>query len=86
MLFGTAEDANGGNNMHLDSAVGTHLWKYARVEVAVIDFGALNRARRTWGQPAEASGVAVSGADWTDVVGVPTMDLIIDAWGCIRRK
>ena len=33
-LFGTPEDAYGSGNMHLDSAVGTHLWKYARIEGA----------------------------------------------------
>ena len=33
VLFGTAEDAYG-SNMHLDSAVGTHLWKYARMQAA----------------------------------------------------
>ena len=62
MLFVSAEDAYGSNNMHLDSAVGAHLWKYARVEVVNNWFCSVNRARRTRGQPAEASGVGVSGA------------------------
>ena len=60
-LFGTAEDAYG-SNMHLDSAVGAHLWKYARIEIANNWFCSVNRARRTGGQPTEASGVAVSSA------------------------
>ena len=34
VIFGTAEDSYRSNNMHLDSAVGTHLWKYARTEIA----------------------------------------------------